>query len=346
MGFYYTMALISFTDKGFYCRQGDFYIDPWRPVKKAVITHGHSDHARWGHSQYLCHPLTKAVLQVRLGLSDNVENLPYLQEIHINGVKLSLHPAGHVPGSAQVRLEYRGEIAVISGDYKVEYDGLADAFEPLKCHTFISECTFGLPIYRWDSQPAIMRNIENWVDRNQQKGKTSVLVAYSLGKAQRLIKNLGYDRTMYVHSSIDDLNVSLNAAGLELPLAHRITAEISKTDLQKGIVVVPPAISDTKWVKSLIQPVQGVCSGWMAVRAGRRWRSADAGFALSDHADWSGLLAAIKATGAEKVYVTHGNTAVFSRYLNEIGISSQEVKTQFGDEDEEKPDEPGILTST
>jgi putative mRNA 3-end processing factor len=330
------MALIKFTNKGIYCKQGDFYIDPWHPVDYAVTTHGHADHVKWGNKNYLCHDLTKPILKQRYGLEDNVQTLAYNKQIDINGVKLSLFPAGHVIGSSQIRLEYKGEICVVSGDYKVEYDGISTAFEPVKCHTFVSESTFGLPIYTWQPQKIIFDQIKSWVEDNNTKGKTSILVAYSLGKAQRLIKNLEGLYPIYVHNSIANLNDGFVAAGVKLPETIRITAEIKKEQMQKGIIIVPPAVADGRWVKSLQQPAVGICSGWMAVRAGRRWRSADAGFALSDHADWPGLLSAIKATDAEKVFVTHGSTAVFSKYLNEIGISSEEVTTKYGAEDDDE----------
>lgn len=330
------MAIIQFTNKGIYCKQGNFYIDPWKPVDFAVTTHGHADHVKWGNKNYLCHELTKPILTTRYGLVDNVQTLPYHQPININGVKLSLHPAGHVIGSSQIRLEYKGEICVISGDYKVEYDGISTAFEPVKCHTFVSESTFGLPIYHWSAQDVIFKQIQDWVQSNQQKTKTSILVAYSLGKAQRLIKNLAGNFPIYVHHTIANLNDAFSQAGISLPDTIRINPEIKKEELQKGIIIIPPALADGKWVKSLIQPAIGICSGWMMVRAGRRWRSADAGFALSDHADWPSLLIAIKATEAEKVFVTHGSTAVFSKYLNEIGIEAEEVSTTYGTEENDE----------
>jgi len=328
------MALIKFTDKGIYCEQGDFYIDPWKPVSLAVITHAHADHARWGNEAYLCHELSKPILQHRLG-DLKIQTLPYHQEIAINGVRLSLYPAGHVIGSAQIRLEYKGEICVVSGDYKVEYDGISTGFEPVKCHTFVSESTFGLPIYKWRPQAEIFENIGNWAADNADQGKTTVLVAYSLGKAQRLIKNLAEYGNIYVHQAIANLNEKFISAGVDLPETIRITPETKKEDLQNGLVIVPPALADSRWIKTLNHAATGICSGWMQVRASRRWKSADAGFPLSDHADWPGLLMAIKATEAEQVYVTHGFTATFSRYLNEIGINAAEVKTQYGDEEEE-----------
>ena len=329
------MALIEFTNKGIYCKKGDFYIDPWHPVDYAVTTHGHADHVKWGNKNYLCHDLTKPILTQRYRLEDNVQTLPYHQQIDINGIKLSLHPAGHVIGSSQIRLEHKGEICVVSGDYKVEYDGISTAYEPVKCHTFVSESTFGLPIYHWEPQHIIFEQIKSWRNGNYEKQKTSILVAYSLGKAQRLIKNLSSDYPIYVHNSIANLNEAFAAAGVNLPKTIRITPETKKEDLQQGIVIIPPALADGKWVKSLMQPAIGICSGWMMVRAGRRWRSADAGFALSDHADWPGLLDAIKATEAEKVFVTHGSTAIFSKYLNEIGIEAEEVSTKYGADDDD-----------
>ncbi|SHG33892.1 ligase-associated DNA damage response exonuclease [Pedobacter caeni] len=341
------MALIRFTNKGIYCKQGDFYIDPWQPVKLAVTTHGHADHVKWGNQAYLCHELTKPILLQRLGPELHIQTLAYGEEITINGVSLSMFPAGHVIGSAQIRLEYKGEVTVVSGDYKVEYDGISTAFEPVKCHTFVSESTFGLPIYKWLPQQVIFDQINNWAHSNQEQQKTSVLIAYSLGKAQRLIKGLSEaDRPIYVHSSIANLNDAFIQAGVALPETIRISPDIRKEELQKGIVIVPPALADGRWIKTLQQAATGVCSGWMQVRAGRRWRSADAGFALSDHADWPGLLSAIKATGAEKIFVTHGFTATFSKYLNEIGIQAEEVKTQYGTEDDETaisaPENPAI----
>lgn len=330
------MTLISFTNKGIYCKQGDFYIDPWQPVKLAVTTHGHSDHVKWGNNAYLCHELSKPILHQRLGTDLNIQTLPYHKEISINGVKISLFPAGHVIGSAQVRLEYKGEVCVVSGDYKVEYDGISTEFEPVKCHTFVSESTFGLPIYKWQAQQTIFDQIKSWIADNHDKNKTSVLIAYSLGKAQRLIKGLAGYSPIYVHNAIANLNDVLIKAGVGLPETIRITPDIKKEELQRGIVIVPPALAEGKWMKSLTNAATGICSGWMQVRAGRRWQSADAGFALSDHADWPGLLLAVKATGAEKVFVTHGYSATFSKYLNEIGVAADEVKTQYGNETEEE----------
>ncbi|MCZ4243689.1 ligase-associated DNA damage response exonuclease [Pedobacter punctiformis] len=330
------MALITFTKRGIYCKQGNFYVDPWWPVDYAVTTHGHSDHVQFGNKHYLCHTLTEPIIKHRISTDLSVETLAYGEKITRNGVSISFYPAGHIIGSAQVRLEYKGEVCVISGDYKIENDGITTPFEPVKCHTFVSESTFGLPIYKWQKQQIIFDGIKNWVNDNILQQKTSVLIAYSLGKAQRLIKNLSGNTPIYVHNSIANLNEVIINAGIKLPETIRITPETTKNELQKGIVIVPPVMRDSRWIKNLSHPVTGICSGWMQVRAHRRWQSADAGFALSDHADWPGLIEAITATGAEQVYVTHGFTSAFSRFLNDNGIEASEVTTRFGQEDDEE----------
>ena len=181
------MALIDFTNKGLYCSAGDFYIDPWQPVNRAIITHAHSDHARWGSYHYLCHTASLSLLKLRLG-DVRIEAVGWNDPLNINGVKISLHPAGHIIGSSQIRIEYNNEVWVVSGDYKTEDDGLSGSFEPVKCNVFISESTFGLPIYKWKPQQEIFQNIQEWISINKEAGKTSVLIAYSLGKAQRVMQ--------------------------------------------------------------------------------------------------------------------------------------------------------------
>jgi putative mRNA 3-end processing factor len=327
--------LIQFTNKGLYCAAGNFYIDPWQPVEKAIITHAHSDHARVGSQYYLCHHLTKPLLQLRLG--ENVyESIGWNEPIYMNGVKVSLHPAGHIIGSSQVRVEYKGEVWVVSGDYKTENDVISGVFEPVKCDTFITESTFGLPIYNWKPQEEIFSNIQNWILENNAAGKTSVLMAYSLGKAQRLLPCIeATGLPIFLHGAVYNVHQALVNAGIKLPEAQRVQPDMPK-DIFKGNVVIAPGSADgTPWIKRFSPYSVGVCSGWMQVRGNVRRRNADAGFALSDHADWNGLLQAIKATEAKKVYVTHGFQAAFSRYLNEQGIEAAEVKTEYGLEEED-----------
>jgi putative mRNA 3-end processing factor len=328
------MALIEFLEKGMYCRAGDFYIDPWKPVDRAVITHGHSDHARWGSRLYLCHTGTKPILQARLGPGQyqtsewNVAN-------YINGVRVSFHPAGHVIGSSQVRVEYNGEVWVVSGDYKLENDGLSGEFEPVRCNTFITESTFGLPIYRWKKQEEIYSAMQNWIVDNQKNGRTSIFFAYSLGKAQRIMLPVSeVTDTILAHGAVYNMYAALVNAGCRLPPMERVTPETPKEKLKGAVVIAPGSAEGTPWIRKFAPYSVGVCSGWMQVRGNVRRRNADAGFALSDHADWDGLIKTVKATEAECVYVTHGFQSVFSRYLTEIGIDGREVHTEFGSEED------------
>lgn len=327
--------LIQFTDVGLYCPQGNFYIDPWRPVDRAIISHAHSDHARWGHKHYLSNTLTTAVMKARLGPND-YQLLEWGETMDINGVKVSLHPAGHIIGSSQVRLEYGGEVWVFSGDYKVENDGISGEFEPVKCHTFITESTFGLPIYNWKKQDEIFSDIQHWVLKNKAVGKSSVLTAYSLGKAQRLLPCLTeITDKIFVHGAVWNMHQALLEIGQQLPEVIRVTPDMPKETFKGAVVIAPPSADGTSWMRRFSPSATGVCSGWMMVRGAMRRRNADAGFPLSDHADWKGLLQAIKATEAQKVYATHGFQSALSRYLTENGIEAGEVKTEYGNDEEE-----------
>ena len=329
------MALIEFTDKGLYCKAGDFYIDPWKPVDRAVITHAHSDHARWGSTHYLCQHHTKPLLQLRLGNND-YQSLGWHDPILINGVSLSFHPAGHIIGSAQVRLEYGGEVWVFTGDFKTENDGISEAYEPVKCHSFITESTFALPIYHWKPQIEIFDGMQQWILNNHSMGKSSVFIAYSLGKAQRILQPLAQTGIpIFAHGAVYNVHETLINAGWNLPQINRITPDTPKELLKGCIVIAPSSAEGSPWLKRFYPYVTGICSGWMQVRGNVRRKNADAGFVLSDHADWPGLLQAVKATGAQKVFATHGFQAAFSRYLNEQGIEAAEVKTNYGNDEEE-----------
>ncbi len=329
------MPLIEFTDKGLYCRPGGFYIDPWKPVDRAVITHAHSDHARWGSKYYLCHHFTKPILQLRLG-DNQYESVDWNEPVMMNGVKISLHPAGHIIGSSQIRVEYGGEVWVVSGDYKTENDGISGAFEPVPCHTFITESTFGLPIYKWKPQDEIFSDIKTWIHENNAQGKTSVLIAYSLGKAQRILKPLAETGLpIFLHGAVHNVHEVLVNNGFDLPAVQRVVATTTKNETAGNIVIAPSGADGSAWIKRFSPYSVGVCSGWMQVRGHKRRRNADAGFALSDHADWDGLLTAVKATGADKVFATHGFQSAFSRYLTEAGIEAAEIKTEYGNDEEE-----------
>jgi putative mRNA 3-end processing factor len=329
--------MLTFTDKGIFCAQGDFYIDPWKPVKRAIITHAHSDHARLGHQFYLAHEHSAPILRLRLGHHIHLQTVEYGKSLYSNGVEVSFHPAGHIIGSAQIRIAYKGEVWVVSGDYKLENDGISTPFEPIKSHTFITESTFGLPIYHWQKQDIIFNQIATWWQKNQQNNKQSVLIAYSLGKAQRLIQHLDTSiGNIFAHGAVYQTQQALVDAGFDVKTIHKWENNFTKNDLKGALIIAPQSAVNTPWLKRFEPYSLGLCSGWVAVRGTVRRRNADVGFVLSDHADWEGLLSAIKATEASRVFVTHGFSAIFAQYLNEIGIQAEEIKTEFGQEEEEE----------
>lgn len=325
----------------------DVHIDPWMPVDRAIITHAHSDHAKWGCKHYLAHKDSSAVLRLRLGEDISLQTVAYGELFSINGVTFSLHPAGHIIGSAQVKVEYQGEVWVVSGDYKLEDDHFCQPFESVKCNVFITESTFGLPIYKWQPQQAIFEQIDNWKKQNTEDGKASVLMGYSLGKMQRIIRNIDFENhPVYAHGAIYSLNEKLRTAGFNLPELTLITKETDKKLLKGALILAPPSVDNSPWIKKFAPFSLGYCSGWMALRGAKNRRAIDQGFVLSDHADWPDLNTAVKSTGAEKVYVTHGYTSAFSKWLNENGIESAEVHTMYGNEEEAESIQEETTTST
>jgi putative mRNA 3-end processing factor len=328
------MDLITPTDRGLYCAAGDFHIDPWRPVTRAVITHGHSDHARFGSEIYVCHRDTAPILRKRLG-DVAIETADYGEVLARNGVEMSLHPAGHVLGSAQIRVAHRGEIWVASGDYKLENDGVSAPFEPQRCHAFITESTFGLPIYRWRPQAEIAASIDLWWRENAAAGRASVLYAYALGKAQRVLAHVDVSIGPIVcHGAIEPINALARAAGVALPPTRTVSEIATKAELARALILAPPSALGSPWLKRFGDYSDALASGWVQVRGNRRRRGLDRGFALSDHAGWRGLLEAIEATGAERVFATHGFTGPLTRYLQEKGLDARALQTAYGEEDE------------
>jgi putative mRNA 3-end processing factor len=324
------MRLLEFTDKGIYCPQADVYLDPWKPVRRALITHGHADHAYAGHEYYLCTPTTGAIIRHRLMLDGGVECLAYGKAITINNVIFSFHPAGHIPGSAQIRVEYQGEVWVFSGDYKCTADGVSEPFETVKCHTFITESTFGLPVYRWKNQQEIFHDINAWWQKNQQEGRVSVIAGYTLGKSQRILRNIdaGIGK-IFTHGAVEVMNDVLRGEGITMPLTQRVQKEMKRNEFDGALVVCPPSAVGSPWIRRFLPYSLGIASGWMALRGARRRRGADRGFVLSDHADWPDLNQTIRNTGAERVYVTHGYIEVFAQWLRENSLEAYEVKTRF-----------------
>lgn len=320
--------LLQFNDKGIYCAQANVYIDAWRPVKKAIITHGHADHSRYGHQKYITHHLNIPIIKHRLG-DINVSGVEWGESFSINNVKFSLHPAGHIIGSSQVRVEYKGEVWVFSGDYKTADDGISGAFEAVKCHSFITECTFGLPVFKWQPQHEVFEDLNNWWQDNQDNKMTSIVLVYSLGKAQRVLKYLDKSiGNIYTHGAIEKMTDVLRA-NYDFPETIKITRETSKSELKGNIVIAPPSAHGTTWMRKMVPCVTSSASGWMSTRGARRRRAIDKGFVLSDHADWDGLLSAIKATQCEKVICTHGYTDIFSRYLKTLGYDARTEQTQY-----------------
>lgn len=321
--------LLEFTDKGIYCPPAKVYIDPWRPVSHALITHGHSDHSRWGHKYYLSTVSAKPVIRHRLG-PIKIETVQYGERKNINGVHFTFFPAGHIIGSAQIRVEYKGEIWVVSGDYKLEDDGISEAFEPVKCHNFITECTFGLPVYKWLPQEEVFKEINQWWSRNKAEGKTSVLSAYALGKAQRILHHLdGSIGKIYTHGAIENTNEVIRKQGIKLPETIRVEPTIPRKEYAGNMVLATPSALGSPWIKKFGTTSLGIASGWMSLRGARRRRAADRGFVLSDHADWEGLNEAIALTGAQRIFVTHGYTDIFRKWLEEQGYDAHIVATEY-----------------
>lgn len=323
------MPLIEFTDKGIYCPRAGVYLDPWQPVDKALITHGHADHARPGHGRYLATAAAAPVIRHRLG-EIAIETVSFGEKRSINGVSFSFHPAGHIPGSAQIRAEYKGEVWVFTGDYKTEPDGLSDPFEPLRCDTFITECTFGLPVFKWQPQDRVIDEINDWWRTNASEGRASVIGAYSLGKAQRVLA--GIDSSIgpiFTHGAVENVNEVLRTQGLSLPDTRRVTPESGKKLFAGSLVVAPPSALGSAWMRRLGPASTAFASGWMMLRGVRRRRAADRGFVLSDHVDWNQLNDAVRATGAECVYVTHGYTSIFRRWLESQGYDARVVDTEY-----------------
>ena len=332
-----TSTLLKPTEHGLYCEVGDFHVDPWRPVPRAVITHAHADHACWGCGRYLGSTEGKGVLRVRMGVEATIDSLDYGENVDVGGVKVSLHPAGHILGSSQIRLEHKGEVWVVSGDYKVEPDATCTPFEPVRCHTFVTESTFGLPIYRWPSQSSVFEAINAWWRGNSESGKASLLLAYALGKSQRLLSGLDPSiGPIYTHGAVEKLNRAYREGGVALPPTSYAGAAIKGKSWAGSMIVAPPSAQGTPWARKFGPVSYALASGWMTIRGTRRRKAVDRGFVLSDHVDWPGLLGAIEATGASRVLVTHGYTSVVVRYLREKGVDADVVATRYEGERDDK----------
>jgi putative mRNA 3-end processing factor len=334
--------LVTCTDRGLYCAAGDFYVDPWRPVDRAIITHAHSDHARPGSARYLAAAPGAGLLRHRLGQSIQLDAVSYGQVVEHQGVKVSLHPAGHVLGSSQVRIEHRGQVAVVTGDYKTHPDATCAPFELIQCDHLITESTFGLPIYRWLPATTLTQQINQWWTTNRDAGITSVIYAYALGKAQRVIGGLDASiGPILLHGAVDAMTTAYREAGIALPPTLYADADAAKTHRGRAALIAPMSAAGSPWLRKFGTISAAVVSGWMAVRGKRRYQSVDRGFAMSDHADWDGLMSVIRGSGAQRVDVTHGYADAVARYLRETrGIDARKLETQFEGEPGSEADEP------
>ncbi len=328
------MSVIELTSQGLYCAAGDFHIDPWRPVPRAVITHGHADHARPGSGLYFGERSGAGILRHRLGQAIQLHTLAYGESFPLGSANISLHPAGHILGSAQVRVEVGGEVWVVTGDFKRDRDPTCAAFESVPCDTLITEATFALPIYRWPTLETVTADIYQWWQDNARRGRASVLFCYALGKAQRVLCALRAhtDQRVLLHGAVVPLTHIYREAGVDMVPTHPALDVHSEDKFAGELIIAPPGANGTAWMKRFGDCGTGFCSGWMLLRGNRRRRGYDRGFVMSDHADWPALIDTIRDSGASKVLATHGRSDTLVRYLLEQGIAAQELRTHFDDE--------------
>ncbi|MFO7707372.1 MAG: ligase-associated DNA damage response exonuclease [Desulfobacterales bacterium] len=319
--------LLENSDAGLRCRIGGFHIDPGRPMERAVITHAHADHARPGCGGYLATPECAHLLRARLGSDIRVQELPYGASLSLNGLRLSLHPSGHILGSAQVRLERGGEIWVITGDFKRHPDPTCAPFEPLRCHTLVTESTFGLPVFRWPEAETVMAEVRDWWRRNAGQGKTSILFAYALGKAQLVIAGVGTaNGPVFTHPAVEQMARIYREAGVQLPPTRAVETTAGREDLAGALVIAPPGAEGSGWMGRFARRSLAFASGWMQIRGNRRRRALDRGFVLSDHADWPALLQTVAESRAERIWTTHGYADEVTRFLREKGLAAEALR--------------------
>ena len=335
-------SLLENTELGLYCPAGDFYIDPRRPVQRAVVTHAHTDHARWGCRHYLSARPGEHLLRMRMNNDAEFQFLDYGQAINIDGVDISFHPAGHILGSAQVRLEYRGQVAVVTGDYKLGHDPTCESWQPIRCDLLVTESTFGLPVYRWEPEPVICAAINDWWRESRDDGKCCVVYGYAVGKSQRLIASLDPSiGPIYTHGAVEKGTQAYRQSGVELPETTYVGSVGPKHDWRGAMVVAVPSAHNTPWMRKFGRVSTAMASGWMAIRGARRRRSVDRGFVMSDHVDWPSLLTAVRECDPSTVWVTHGYSAVVARYLQECGRNAMVLDSRSraeGEEDEADTD--------
>lgn len=310
------------TPAGLYCAPGGFHIDPSSPVPRAIVTHGHSDHARAGHAAVLATAETAAIMRVRLGegFAGTVETLPLGETLAVGETRISLHPAGHILGSAQVLIEHQGRRVVVTGDYKCRPDPTCKSFELVRCDLLVTEATFGLPVFRHEPDG---REISRLLEcRAQNPDRTVLIGVYGLGKCQRLIallRRAGYDRPLYLHGALTALCDLYVALGHDLG-DLRAVGGTDRAALAGEIALCPPSALADRWSRRLVEPVTAFASGWMRVRGRARQRGVELPLVISDHADWPELVATIRGSGAEEIWVTHGREEALVHQIGRMGL--------------------------
>tara|TARA_Y100000768_G_scaffold388859_1_gene387991 strand:- start:4717 stop:5721 length:1005 start_codon:yes stop_codon:yes gene_type:complete len=324
--------LIIKTKKGLYCPQGDFYLDPVSrsKVETALISHGHADHLRAGHKHYICTEKSLPILNKRIDSPNkqphNIKTFGYGEVFHLGEVKISFHPAGHILGSAQIRMEYNDEVWVYTGDFKRGADPTCEPFEVIPCDVLISEATFSLPVFRWPDFESEVESIYHWWQENKKENKPSVLGAYSLGKAQRIMKALRQftQEEILVHGAVDEICQAYKKVGVDVGPYQRITKETK--DFAGQLIISPPSAIRSSWSKKFKNKTTAFASGWMRVRGNRRRRGVERGFIISDHADWDSLVRTFRETGAKKIFLFHENTQAMQKHLTEQGFNISSTK--------------------
>lgn len=332
--------LLQLDANGLYCPAGDFHVDPWRRVARAVITHGHGDHARPGMGHYWTERSGVPILRKRLGMYAPLDGLDYGERLRFGDVTVSLHSAGHILGSAQVRIEHEGRVWVVSGDFKRDADPSCAPFEVVPCDVFVTEATFAYPVYRWPDAHEVAGEIHAWWQECRAENRPAVLFSYALGKAQRILAELTRwtDEEVLLHGAMGDLVQIYRDAGIHM-LPTRPASDLSpKHDFGGRLVLAPPSAAGSKWLRRFRNASTGFASGWMLIRGNRRRRGYDRGFVISDHADWPSLVRTVEECGARRVLATHGNTEALVRHLGELGIDARPLKTPYGDNEEDTED--------
>jgi putative mRNA 3-end processing factor len=320
---------------GLECPAGEFFVDPRTPVPRAVITHAHGDHARAGSGEYWCAEAGLGVLRHRLGSEAVIHGVPWGQAVTIGRTRVSFHPSGHVLGAAQVRIE-AGQTWLVSGDYKRDPDPTCAPFEIVPCDVFVTEATFALPVYRWPDPARVFDDVHAWWQAGAAEGRASVLFCYALGKAQRVLAEMGRRsaRPIYVHGAVESFVRCYRQAGIELPETRLVSETARGASFNGDLVLAPPSAEGTPWFKRFRQAETGFASGWMRIRGMRKRRGVDRGFVVSDHADWPALLATVEATGARRAFTTHGGAETLARALRERGLDAAALPVAYGAEDE------------